>query len=67
MSAFSTNKMREAAISALERFASENGFNFDDCPMKESVDNSNVYLLCTAPDGREFGISYRVTECESET
>lgn len=52
--------MRWAALSALKRFSSENGFNFDDCPLKEIVDNGTVYFLCKAPDGREFGLGYKV-------
>ena len=50
---------RKAALDAVEIFASENGFDINDCPVCEVSDSDQVTLTYTAPDGRKFWIGYK--------
>lgn len=60
MNGDSTERRRRAAISALESFASENGLDLNDCQLRETAGDDSVSLIYTAPDGREFGLGYKV-------
>lgn len=52
---------RRVAVQEMQRFADNGGFPLE---YREVAAGSNIHLIGTAPDGREFGIGYAKANVE---